>query len=68
VWADGYGNRRVLIVDADTGKYIGHFGAYGSNPVDDAAARGWLLARRLCKGQQKADLLQESSALRQDCR
>jgi hypothetical protein len=27
--ADGYGNRRVLIVDADTGKYIGHFGAYG---------------------------------------
>ena len=37
--ADGYGNRRILIVDADTGKYIGHFGAYGSNPVDDAAAR-----------------------------
>lgn len=36
--ADGYGNRRVLIVDADTGKYIGHFGAYGNNPVDDAAA------------------------------
>src|SRR5258706_11483096 len=36
--ADGYGNRRILIVDADTGKYIGHFGAYGGNPVDDAAA------------------------------
>jgi DNA-binding beta-propeller fold protein YncE len=36
--ADGYGNRRVLIVDASTGKYIGHFGAYGNNPVDDAAA------------------------------
>jgi DNA-binding beta-propeller fold protein YncE len=36
--ADGYANRRVLIVDADTGKYIGHFGAYGNNPVDDAAA------------------------------
>jgi NHL repeat len=36
--ADGYGNRRILIVDADTGKYIGHFGAYGNNPVDDAAA------------------------------
>jgi hypothetical protein len=31
--ADGYGNRRVLIVDAATGKYIGHFGAYGENPV-----------------------------------
>ncbi|HKX64652.1 MAG TPA: hypothetical protein VJM78_05025 [Rhizomicrobium sp.] len=43
--ADGYGNRRVLIVDADTGKYIGHFGAYGGNPVDDAAAKAagpWL--------------------------
>jgi hypothetical protein len=37
--ADGYGNRRILIVDADTGKYIGHFGAYGANPIDDAAAR-----------------------------
>jgi DNA-binding beta-propeller fold protein YncE len=36
--ADGYGNRRVLIVDADTGQYIGHFGAYGNNPVDDAGA------------------------------
>ena len=31
--ADGYGNRRVLIVDAATGKYIGHFGAYGQNPI-----------------------------------
>jgi DNA-binding beta-propeller fold protein YncE len=37
--ADGYGNRRILIVDADTGKYIGHFGAYGNNPVDDAAPK-----------------------------
>jgi DNA-binding beta-propeller fold protein YncE len=36
--ADGYGNRRVLIVDAGTGKYIGHFGAYGNSPVDDTAA------------------------------
>ena len=44
--ADGYGNRRVLIVDADTGKYIGHFGAYGNNPVDDAgaeAAGAWIV-------------------------
>ena len=36
--ADGYGNRRILIVDADTGRYLGHFGAYGNNPVDDAGA------------------------------
>jgi DNA-binding beta-propeller fold protein YncE len=32
--ADGYGNRRVLMVDAETGQYLGHFGAYGQNPVD----------------------------------
>lgn len=31
--ADGYGNRRVLIVDAANGKYVGHFGAYGQNPI-----------------------------------
>jgi hypothetical protein len=37
--SDGYGNRHVLIMDATTGQYIGHFGAYGNNPVDDAAAR-----------------------------
>ncbi len=36
--ADGYGNHRVLIVDAATGKYIGHFGAYGQNPVDDSVS------------------------------
>jgi len=43
--SDGYGNRRVVIVDAATGKYIGHFGAYGSNPIDDkaaAAAGNWM--------------------------
>jgi hypothetical protein len=28
----------ATIVDADSGKYIGHFGAYGNNPVDDDAA------------------------------
>jgi DNA-binding beta-propeller fold protein YncE len=33
--ADGYGNRRILIVDAATGGYVGHFGAYGQNPVLD---------------------------------
>lgn len=38
--ADGYGNRRVLIVDAATGKYVGHFGAYGQNPVQGENGRG----------------------------
>jgi DNA-binding beta-propeller fold protein YncE len=41
--SDGYGNRRIVIVDADTGKYVGHFGAYGSNPVEDRVPTGpWI--------------------------
>jgi DNA-binding beta-propeller fold protein YncE len=35
--ADGYGNRRVIVFDADTGKYKRHWGAYGKKP-DDAAS------------------------------
>jgi NHL repeat len=38
--ADGYGNRRVLVVDAATGKYVGHFGAYGQNPVEGENGAG----------------------------
>jgi len=34
--ADGYGNRRVIVFDADTGAYKRHWGAYGKKP-DDAA-------------------------------
>jgi hypothetical protein len=37
--SDGYGNRHVLIVDAGSGKFLGSIGAYGNNPVDDAAAK-----------------------------
>ena len=36
--ADGYGNHRVVVVNADDGKYLRHWGAYGQNPVDDVAA------------------------------
>lgn len=32
--ADGYGNRRVIVFDATTGKYKRHWGAYGSIPDD----------------------------------
>jgi len=52
--ADGYGNRRIVIVDADTGKYLGHFGAYGNSPVDEkaaAAAGAWL--QDAAKGNRK---------------
>jgi DNA-binding beta-propeller fold protein YncE len=32
--ADGYGNRRVMVVDRETGKYKRHWGAYGAKPDD----------------------------------
>ena len=32
--ADGYGNRRIIVFDSDTGKYKRHWGAYGSEPND----------------------------------
>jgi DNA-binding beta-propeller fold protein YncE len=35
--ADGYGNKRVAVIDADTGKMKRFWGAYGKRP-DDAAA------------------------------
>jgi DNA-binding beta-propeller fold protein YncE len=34
--ADGYGNKRVLVVDAATGLYKRHWGAYGNVPDDQA--------------------------------
>ena len=35
--ADGYGNRRVIVFDADTGAYKRHWGAYGTRPDDGFA-------------------------------
>ena len=40
--SDGYGNRRVVVFDADTGAYKRHWGAYGNKP-DDKAPNGRLL-------------------------
>ena len=33
--ADGYGNHRVIVFDADTGRYKRHWGAYGHRPEDE---------------------------------
>ena len=33
--ADGYGNKRLLVLDAKTGAYKRHWGAYGGTPSDD---------------------------------
>jgi hypothetical protein len=35
--ADGYGNRRVIVFDAETGEYLRHWGAYGNTPADGTA-------------------------------
>jgi len=37
--ADGYGNHRVIVFDANTGKYKRHWGAYGHKPDDKDAGR-----------------------------
>ncbi|NJD18685.1 MAG: hypothetical protein FIA95_05300 [Gemmatimonadetes bacterium] len=34
--ADGYGNRRVIVFDSETGAYKRHWGAYGRPPSDEA--------------------------------
>ena len=34
--ADGYGNRRIVVFDANTGAYKRHWGAYGNRPDDQA--------------------------------
>ena len=39
--ADGYGNRRVIVFDRDSGKYKRHWGAYGAKP-DDAASNAYV--------------------------
>jgi DNA-binding beta-propeller fold protein YncE len=37
--ADGYGNHRVIVFDAETGKYKRHWGAYGHTPDDAPLGR-----------------------------
>ncbi len=37
--ADGYGNHRVIVFDAETGKYRRHWGAYGHKPDDTDPGR-----------------------------
>jgi len=38
--ADGYGNRRIVVFDGATGKYLRHWGAYGKRPEDPPARGG----------------------------
>ncbi len=38
--ADGYGNRRVIVFDGASGKYLRHWGAYGKRPEDPPPTPG----------------------------
>ena len=38
--SDGYGNRRLIVFDADTGAFKRMWGAFGKAPVDDANSGG----------------------------
>jgi len=38
--ADGYGNRRIIVFDGATGKYLRHWGAYGKHPEDPVRRGG----------------------------
>jgi hypothetical protein len=38
--ADGYGNRRIVVFDGATGKYLRHWGAYGRRPEDPVGRGG----------------------------
>ena len=39
--ADGYGNRRVIVFDADTGAFKRMWGAFGNEPIDAASSTGF---------------------------
>ena len=41
--ADGYGNRRVIVYDADTGEFKRMWGAFGNEPTDGTADPAWAL-------------------------
>ncbi len=37
--ADGYGNKRIAVIDADTGRFKRYWGAYGNKPDDTPLGR-----------------------------
>ncbi len=41
--ADGYGNRRIIVYDADTGAFKRMWGAFGNPPIDGEADPAWAL-------------------------
>ena len=37
--ADGYGNQRIIVFDADTGAFKRMWGAFGNEPLDNVRGR-----------------------------
>ncbi len=62
--ADGYGNKRVIVFDADTGKYKRHWGAYG-NKSRLRETRHYNLRIRSCAGRRRFNLSTAPSFKRQ---
>jgi len=57
--ADGYGNKRIIVFDADTGAFKRMWGAYGNVPMDDAppaAAGGGRAGQAAGGGRGRPDL------------
>ena len=52
--ADGYGNRRIIVFDGASGKYLRHWGAYGKAPVDEPQGAQGAQGARGAQGAQGA--------------
>jgi DNA-binding beta-propeller fold protein YncE len=48
--ADGYGNRRIIVLDGYSGRYLRHWGAYGRRPEDPAGRGGGAAAQPAVAG------------------
>ena len=52
--ADGYGNRRIIVFDGATGKYLRHWGAYGKRPEDPPRSARCVGCAGRCRGEAGA--------------
>ena len=59
--ADGVGNRRVVVFDADTGAYKRHWGAYGKRPRTTPTRRRTIRTRQPSKQFRNRDCVEMSA-------
>ncbi|HWI19273.1 MAG TPA: hypothetical protein VNT81_16075 [Vicinamibacterales bacterium] len=58
--ADGYGNRRVIVFDGATGKYLRHWGAYGKKPEDPPPGAPGAPGAQGAQGARAAEVVPEA--------